>query len=77
MSCPPVASERLALTASGHVRYALETTYRAGTTHIVLEPLDAMARLAALMPPPRMDLTRLPRRARTDAQGTPGSAGPA
>jgi hypothetical protein len=28
-------------------------SYRDGTTHIVLEPLDFMARLAALVPPPR------------------------
>ena len=58
VSRPPVASERLALTASGQVRYALKTPYRDGTTHIVLEPLDLMARLAALVPPPRMHLTR-------------------
>ena len=32
--------------------------YRDGTTHIVLEPLDFIARLAALVPPPRA-LTRL------------------
>jgi hypothetical protein len=36
----------------------LKTPYRDGTTHIVLEPLDLMARLAALVPPPRMHLTR-------------------
>jgi hypothetical protein len=30
-----------------------------GTTPIVLKPLDLMARLAALVPPPRMHLTRL------------------
>jgi hypothetical protein len=53
-----VASERLALTASGQVRYTLKTPYRDGTTHIVLEPLDLMARLAALVPKPRMHLTR-------------------
>jgi hypothetical protein len=53
-----VASERLALTASGLVRYTLKTPYRDGTTHIVLEPLDLMARLAALVPKPRMHLTR-------------------
>jgi hypothetical protein len=58
VSRPPVASERLALTASGQVRYTLKTPYRDGTTHIVLEPLDLMARLAALVPPPRMHLTR-------------------
>jgi len=48
----------MALTASGQVRYTLKTPYRDGTTHIVLEPLDLMARLAALVPPPRMHLTR-------------------
>jgi Putative transposase len=46
-----VAIERLALSASGQVRYSLKTPYRDGTTHIVLEPLDLMARLAALAPP--------------------------
>jgi hypothetical protein len=40
------------------LRYELKTPYRDGTTHIVLEPLDLMARLAALVPPPRMHLTR-------------------
>ena len=58
VSRPPVASERLALTASGQVRYTLKTPYRDGTTHIVLEPLDLMARLAALVPPQRKHLTR-------------------
>ena len=48
----------MALTASGQVRFGLKTPYRDGTTHIVLEPLDLMARLAALVPPPRMHLTR-------------------
>jgi hypothetical protein len=58
VSRPPIAEERLTLTASGPVRYTLKTPYRDGTTHIVLEPLDLMARLAALVPPPRMHLTR-------------------
>lgn len=58
ISRSPVTGERLALTASGHVRYALKTPYLDGTTHIVLEPLDLMARLAALVPPPRMHQTR-------------------
>lgn len=39
-------------------RYALKTPYRDGTTHVVLDPLDLMARLAALVPPPRTHLTR-------------------
>ena len=58
VSRPPVAVDRMALTATGHVRYTLKTPYRDGTTHILLEPLDLMARLAALVPPPRMHLTR-------------------
>ena len=40
------------------MRYQLKTRYRDGTTHMVLEPLDLMTRLAALVPPPRMHLTR-------------------
>ena len=58
VSRPPVATERMVMISSGYLRYALKTPYRDGTTHIVLEPLDLMARLAALVPPPRMHLTR-------------------
>jgi len=47
MSRPPMAEERLALSASGQVRYPLKTAYRDGTTHIVLDPLDLMAGFAA------------------------------
>jgi hypothetical protein len=53
-----VALERLTLTASGQARYSLKARYRDGTTHIVLEALDLMARLAAHVPPPRMHLAR-------------------
>ena len=58
VSRPAVATERLAVTSSGQVRYQLKTPYRDGTTHIMMEPLDLMARLAVLVPPPRMHLTR-------------------
>ncbi len=58
VSRPPVSVERLDLTAQGQVRYRLKTPYRDGTTHIVLEPLDFIARLAALVPSPRVHLTR-------------------
>lgn len=53
-----MAADRLAMTPSGLVRYALKTPYRDGTTHVMLESLDMMARLAALVPPPRMHLAR-------------------
>ncbi|MGI8843407.1 MAG: transposase [Gemmatimonadaceae bacterium] len=58
VSRPPVATERLSLSESGHVRYALKTPYRDGTTHVIFEPEDFIARLAALVPKPRAHLTR-------------------
>ena len=40
------------------MRYELKTPYRDGTTHVIFEPLDFIARLAALVPRPRVNLTR-------------------
>ena len=37
---------------------ALKTPYSDGTTHVLFEPLDFIARLAALVPRPRVNLTR-------------------
>ena len=36
----------------------MKTPYRDGTTHVIFEPLDFIARLAALVPKPRVNLTR-------------------
>jgi hypothetical protein len=58
VSRPAVAEEWLAPTERGDVRVQLKSAYGDGTTHVVLEPLDFLARLAALVPPPRMHLTR-------------------
>ena len=55
---PAVAAGRLSLTAQGLVRYTLKTPCRDGTTHVIFEPLDFIARLAALVPKPRVHLTR-------------------
>jgi hypothetical protein len=55
---PAVAEPRLSLTERGEVCYTLKTAYRNGTTHVVFEPLDFIARLAALVPRPRVNLTR-------------------
>ena len=55
---PAISQQRLALTAQGLVRYELKTPYRDGTTHVFCEPLDLMARLAALIPKPRVNLIR-------------------
>ena len=57
--CRPAVSERrLSLTPNGNVRYELKTPYRDGTTHVIFDPLDFIAKLAALVPPPRANLTR-------------------
>lgn len=58
VSRPAVAEQRLALTERGEVRLQLKAAYRDGTTHVILEPLDFLARLAALVPPPRQHQTR-------------------
>jgi rRNA maturation protein Nop10 len=55
---PPVAEKRLFLTPRGDIGYSLKTPYRDGTTHVIFEPLEFIARLAALVPPPRLNLTR-------------------
>ena len=36
----------------------MKTPYRDGMTHVIFEPLDFIARLAALVPKPRINLTR-------------------
>ncbi len=53
-----VAEKRLSLTSNGNIRFQLKTPYRDGTTHVIFEPLDFIARLAALIPRPRANLTR-------------------
>ena len=55
---PAVSNERIELTECGHVGYTLKTPYRDGTTHVYFNPLDFIARLAALVPKPRVNLTR-------------------
>ena len=55
---PAVSEKRLSLTAHGKVRYELKAPFRDGTTHIIFEPLDFIAKLAALVPKPRVNLTR-------------------
>ena len=42
----------------GKLRSALKHPYSNGTTHFLFEPLDLLARLAAMVPRPRVNLTR-------------------
>ena len=55
---PAVSTQRLTLTRNGQVRYELKTPYANGTTHVIFEPLDFISRLVALVPKPRVHLTR-------------------
>src|SRR5690554_7959492 len=58
ISRPAVSEKRLSLTRGGNVRYQLKAPYRDGTMHVIFEPLDFIARLAGLVPRPRVNLTR-------------------
>ena len=58
ISRPSLSEERLSVNFKGQVVYKLKTAYRNGTTHIVLDPLDFLSRLASLIPRPRLHLTR-------------------
>ena len=55
---PPVSTKRLSMTRNGRVRYELKTPWRNGTTHVIFGPLDFISRLVALVPRPRVNLTR-------------------
>ena len=55
---PPVCLDRLSTDANGKVVLELKRPFRDGTTHIVFSPEDFVARLAALVPRPRANLTR-------------------
>ena len=59
ISRPAISEKRLSLTPNGNVRYELKTPYRDGTTHVIFEPLDFIARLAALVPKPPVNLTHI------------------
>lgn len=55
---PPIATKRLSIDPQGRAIYRYKQPFRDGSTHVVLEPLDFIARLAALVPRPRLNLTR-------------------
>ena len=55
---PAIANERLKHNRAGQVLLQLKSPYKDGTTHIVMEPLEFMERLAALVPRPRLHLIR-------------------
>ena len=55
---PPIALERLAERDDGCVEVAFRKPWRDGTRAVVLTAEDLLARLCAMVPPPRFHLTR-------------------
>jgi hypothetical protein len=53
---PPIAQTRLRVDAEGQVWIALRHPWADGTTHLRFEPLAFLARLAVLVPRPRINL---------------------
>ena len=54
---PAVSNERLSVNDRGQVVYRLKHSFHDGTTHVVLDPMDFVAHLAALVPRSRAHLT--------------------
>jgi hypothetical protein len=56
----PFSQERLSRRADGQILYQLRRPWpnSRGVTHLVLEPLDFLRRLAALVPPPGLHMVR-------------------
>jgi len=55
---PPLAAQRLERTKDGRIVYRLRRRWRDGTSAVVFEPREFLARLAAQVPPPRAHQVR-------------------
>jgi Putative transposase len=53
---PPVAHDRIRLTAEGQVLLTLRHRWADGTTHLLFDPIEILERLAAITPRPRINL---------------------
>src|SRR5262249_10304247 len=53
---PPLAQDRLHLRIDGRVVVTLKRAWRDGTTRLVFAPLEVLAKLTALTPPPEINL---------------------
>ena len=58
MARPAVASGRVRVLSDGNVVYRVKSPRSAGATHRVMTPMEFMARLSALVAPPRTPLVR-------------------
>ena len=55
---PPLATGRLQCIEADHLTFRLKTPWSDGTTHLLLSPLELIEKLAALIPPPRLNRVR-------------------
>ena len=55
---PPLAAGRLQIIDDEHLTFRLKTPWSDGTSLLVLSPLELIEQLAALVPPPRLNLIR-------------------
>jgi ribosomal protein S27E len=55
---PALAAGRLRIRDDGQLSFALKTPWANGTTHLLLSPHELLEKLAALVPPPRLNLIR-------------------
>lgn len=54
----PLALERLERLADGRLLYRFKRLWRDGTAHIILDPVETLQKLAALIPAPHAHLVR-------------------
>ncbi len=55
---PPICSDRLTQLPDGRIEFRLKRTWKGGVRSLIFEPLDLIARLAALIPLPRAHMRR-------------------
>jgi len=55
---PPLAAGKLQEIDDDTLAFTLKTPWSDGTTHLLLSPLELIEKLAALVPPPRLNLVR-------------------
>jgi len=55
---PPFSRERIRARDDGQIEIKLKKSWRDGTTHILLSPMDFISRLAALVPAPKTNTIR-------------------
>ena len=55
MGRPPISEERLERTSDGQVIVRFKRPWSDGTTHVKMPPLELLARLTSIIPPPRVN----------------------